>query len=212
MRQRKTPSKVMIALINENFKTIDISDSVRKRIEDLNSLDMEIYEYVKKEGINSSYKHWCDDLCIGLWVQEIAKTTEVSQIHNENFHIKMNKNADIFKTALTFHELRELSDYEYYMGIKIDNGYFIRRGTVFALITDKKYFEKMGVGTSIVDLVCFPTPISKPFTYFKTQSFTGLTSGYCSRYCFNWDELICVKYGLLGYFRKIGEFQPSLIT
>ena len=62
----------------------------------------------------------------------------------------MNKNADIFKTALTFHELRELSDYEYYMGIKIDNGYFIRRGTVFALITDKKYFEK--AKTTIRDL------------------------------------------------------------
>ena len=33
--------------INDNFKSFEISKSVRNKIEDLNSLDMEVYEYVK---------------------------------------------------------------------------------------------------------------------------------------------------------------------
>lgn len=34
-------------LINENFQKIQISNSTRKRIEELNYLDMEVYDYVK---------------------------------------------------------------------------------------------------------------------------------------------------------------------
>lgn len=33
--------------INENFQTIKISESIKNKIEELNSLDMEIYDYVK---------------------------------------------------------------------------------------------------------------------------------------------------------------------
>jgi hypothetical protein len=33
--------------INENFQTIKISDSMKNKIEELNNLDMEIYDYVK---------------------------------------------------------------------------------------------------------------------------------------------------------------------
>jgi len=105
-----------------------------------NALYKNIYNYVQTTGINGSFKHCCDDLCIGLWIQEIAKTNEVKQIHNENFHIKMLKNTD---HAFTFHELRELSDFEYYMELKlIESLKKEDNSTTFALITDKKYFDK----------------------------------------------------------------------
>ena len=39
-----------------------------------NGLYKLIYSHVRNTGINLSFKHWCDDLCIGLWIQEIAKT------------------------------------------------------------------------------------------------------------------------------------------
>lgn len=35
--------------LNENFRKIVISDTIRKKIEDLNSLDMEIYDYVRSK-------------------------------------------------------------------------------------------------------------------------------------------------------------------
>jgi len=102
-----------------------------------NALYKCIYNYVQKNGINNSFKHWCDDLCIGLWIQEIAKTTEVKCIHNSNFHIKMRKDVISYKNALTFHELRTFADFKYYMGENTK-----KKDTVFALITDEKYFEK----------------------------------------------------------------------
>jgi hypothetical protein len=33
--------------INENFKTLEISNAIKTRIEELNSFDMEVYDYVK---------------------------------------------------------------------------------------------------------------------------------------------------------------------
>jgi len=107
-----------------------------------NALYKHIYNYVKLNGINNAYSHWCDDLCIGLWIKEISKNIEVKCIHNTNFNIKMLKDADNLKNALTFHELRTLADFEYYMNLKNYVSYYIRRGTVFALITDEKYFNK----------------------------------------------------------------------
>jgi hypothetical protein len=42
-----------------------------------NSLYSKLYEYVHKNGINNSYKHWCDDLCIGLWIREIENSMNI---------------------------------------------------------------------------------------------------------------------------------------
>lgn len=102
-----------------------------------NALYKCIYNYVQINGINNSFKHWCDDLCIGLWIQEIAKTNEVNKIHNSNFNIKMRKDVISYKNALTFHELRTFADFKYYMGENTK-----KKDTVFALITDEKYFKK----------------------------------------------------------------------
>ena len=104
-----------------------------------NALYKHIYNYVKLNGINNAYSHWCDDLCIGLWIQEISNNIEVKYIHNTNFNIKMIKDAVSYKNAFTFHELKTLADFEYYMG---KNNIIKKEDTVFALITDEKYFNK----------------------------------------------------------------------
>ena len=106
-----------------------------------NALYKHIYNYVKLNGINDSYSHWCDDLCIGIWVKEIS-----NNIHNTNFNIKMLKDTDNLKNALTFHELRTLADFQYYMDLNKN----IKEDTVFTLITDLKYFPK--AKRTIIDL------------------------------------------------------------
>ena len=110
-----------------------------------NGLYKKIYEYVRKEGINNSYKHWCDDLCIGLWIQELAKTYNINVINNNiQFHIEMHKDSSELKNALTFHTLRELSQFKYYMDFDVKDD------TVFALVTDMKYLPK--AKRTIIDL------------------------------------------------------------
>jgi len=110
-----------------------------------NELYKKIYEYVKKEGINNSYKHWCDDLCIGLWIQELAKMHNINVINNNRqFHIEMHKNCSDLENAITFHTLRELSQFNYYMDFDVKDD------TVFALVTDMKYFLK--AKRTIIDL------------------------------------------------------------
>ena len=111
-----------------------------------NALYKHIYNYVKLNGINDSYSHWCDDLCIGIWVKEISNNIEVKCIHNTNFNIKMLKDTDNLKNALTFHELRTLADFQYYMDLNKN----IKEDTVFTLITDLKYFPK--AKRTIIDL------------------------------------------------------------
>jgi hypothetical protein len=93
------------------------------------------YDYVRSNGINNSFKHWCDDLCIGLWIQELAKSHTINQINNNRFNIETHKNNLQLENSITFHGLRELAQFEYYMNL-------VKDSTVFALITDSKYFEK----------------------------------------------------------------------
>jgi hypothetical protein len=51
----------------------------------------------------------------------------------------MHKNIIFYKNAFTFHELRTFADFKYYMG---ENNIIKKKDTVFALITDEKYFNK----------------------------------------------------------------------
>ncbi len=111
-----------------------------------NALYKHIYNYVKLNGINNVYKHWCDDLCIGLWIQELEKTHNIHQINNTNFNIEMHKNDSELESALTFHGLRELTDFQYYMDLNKN----IKKDTIFALVTDLKYFPK--AKRTIIDL------------------------------------------------------------
>jgi len=104
-----------------------------------------IVNYVKTNGINLSFKHWCDDLCIGLWIQEISKENTVKQINNDLFHIGID--ADI-NTAITLHKLttREQFDYYYYTIFEKEPTQkkmkFEKKDIVFVLVTDANYFNK----------------------------------------------------------------------
>ena len=110
------------------------------------ALYSKIFSHVHEKGINGSYLHWCDDLCIGLWIQEISKTEKVKQIHNDFFHIGTHKNNDELNNAITFHKVMEEEQFLFYQKIlekeknkQISN---ISCDTTFALITDLAYFEK----------------------------------------------------------------------
>jgi hypothetical protein len=117
-----------------------------------------IYKYVKDNGINNSYKHWCDDLCVGLWIQDIAKENIIKQINNHNFHLSVHNNDNELKDAISFHKVMNEDQYIFYQKIVEDEGIenpIIEKiqtiyHTVFVLITDAFYFHK--AKRSILDL------------------------------------------------------------
>ena len=97
-----------------------------------------IVNYVKTTGINSSFKHWCDDLCIGLWIQELKKDNNINQINNDLFHVGLEANVN---TAITIHKVTSKEQYEYYYSIS-EKGSFSKKDTVFVLVTDQNYFYR----------------------------------------------------------------------
>ena len=122
-----------------------------------------LYNYVKKININNSYKHWCDDLCIGIWIQEIAKTNKVNQLNNNLFHLAEHENESQLTDAITFHKVITKDQYEFYMSIadkdtiieektnlKSDIVLQDNSDTVFTLVTDLNYFNK--AKRTIIDL------------------------------------------------------------
>jgi hypothetical protein len=121
-----------------------------------------LYNYVKKTGINNSYKHWCDDLCIGLWIQEIAKTNKINQLNNNLFHLAEHENLSQLTDAITFHKVIKKEQFLFYTSIA-DNDTIIEEqvcqnsdvikdnsDTVFTLVTDLNYFNK--AKRTIIDL------------------------------------------------------------
>lgn len=123
-----------------------------------NALYSKIYSYVHTHGINGSYLHWCDDLCIGLWVQDISKTEKVHQLHNDLFHLGIHNNDNELQNAITFHKVMDEAQFLFYQkilekeeeNIKKSNNNNENINTTFALITDLKYFEK--AKKTIIDL------------------------------------------------------------
>lgn len=106
-----------------------------------------IYKYVKDNGINNSYKHWCDDLCIGLWIQDIAKENNIKQIHNDKFHLSVHTNDNELKDAITFHKVMNEDQYLFYYNLSFKENVYINnenefKNDVFVLITDAFYFHK----------------------------------------------------------------------
>ena len=79
-----------------------------------NALYRLIYNYVDVNGINEAYKHWCDDLCIGIWINKIAETNKVIQLNNRLFHISEHKNEGELTDAITFHKVMTKEQYLYY--------------------------------------------------------------------------------------------------
>lgn len=116
-----------------------------------NSLYNILYKYVQENGINKSYKHWCDDLCIGLWIDELKKEHTIIQIDNKNFLIDTHKNEVELNTSITIHKTmtEEANNFYYNISHKNDKKK-LNKDTAFVLITDYLYFMK--AKRTIIDL------------------------------------------------------------
>jgi hypothetical protein len=135
-----------------------------------NKLYSHITEYVKKIGKNQAYyplinlkEQWCDDLCIGLWIQDIAKTNTIKQINNNLFHLAQHENESQLTDAVTFHKVVTKDQYDFYTSIADKNMVIVKKfnqswdiilqdnsDTVFTLVTDRQYFDK--AKKTIIDL------------------------------------------------------------
>ena len=125
------------------------------------ALYAKIYIYLRNIGINEAYyflinnkEQFCDDLCIGLWINDIEKRDriKVNQFNHDGFHIDAHKNDAEIADAITFHKVITLEQYEYYQK---QNTNFIKKSvekkdTTFALVTDIAYFKK--AKKTIIDL------------------------------------------------------------
>jgi hypothetical protein len=127
-----------------------------------------ITEYVRKIGKNEAYyplinlkEQWCDDLCVGLWIQEIAKTNKVNQFNSNLFHLAEHENESQLTDAITFHKVIKKEQYEFYSSIaekdKLTENVIAsekiiteNNDTVFALVSDSSYFYK--AKRTIIDL------------------------------------------------------------
>jgi len=115
-----------------------------------------ITEYVRRIGKNEAYyplinlqEQWCDDLCVGLWIQEIAKTNKINQLNNNLFHLAEHENESQLTDAITFHKVITKEQYEFYASIS-DVILQDNNDTVFTLVTDLNYFNK--ARRTIIDL------------------------------------------------------------
>ena len=109
-----------------------------------NALYKLIYNYIKTTGINNSFKHWCDDLCVGLWINELKQNNVINQIHSNLFHTRLHKNEKALNESLTFHKVVNEELYLFYSSIyeKETKQETKQENTVFVLVTDLSYFNK----------------------------------------------------------------------
>ena len=95
-------------------------------------------------------EQFCDDLCIGLWINDIKKNNTVIQLNNPFFHI--DREGDV-NTSITFHKVMEKEHFDNLCTIlqnDIITNDISKKDTVFALISDLNYFNK--AKRTIIDL------------------------------------------------------------
>ena len=126
-----------------------------------NGLYKLIFDYINKIGINNAYyplinlkEQFCDDLCIGLWINELKENYNIIQIDNKNFLTDPHKNENELNNAITIHRtMTEESNNFYYnitkQNIKEDTT-FVKEDTTFVIVTDLKYLNK--AKRTIIDL------------------------------------------------------------
>jgi hypothetical protein len=138
-----------------------------------NKLYKLLTDYIKKIGVNEAYyplinlkEQWCDDLCVGIWVNKLKEESVINQIHSNLFHTRLHKNEVSLNESITFHKVVDEEHYIFYSSISDkENNYennsvsnvntdntnnTNNRDTVFALIADQKYFNK--AKRTIIDL------------------------------------------------------------
>jgi len=123
-----------------------------------------ITQYVRKIGIIEAFsplvnleEKFCDDLCIGIWIQEIAKENKVNQLNNDLFHLDEHKHESQLTNAITFHKVITKEQYSFYSSIAANDIIEITKtkdlnnnDTVFTLVTDFAYFNR--AKRTIIDL------------------------------------------------------------
>jgi hypothetical protein len=136
-----------------------------------NSLYNLIFNYINNIGINEAYyplinlkEQFCDDLCIGLWINELKNKNNINQINNNLFLIDTYKNDYDLNNAITIHRTITKEQYEFYYNIykteesissvnnlNINDYISLKQlDTVFVLITDYNYSFK--TKRTIIDL------------------------------------------------------------
>lgn len=135
-----------------------------------NKLYKLLTNYIKKIGVNEAYyplinlkEQWCDDLCVGLWINKLKQDNEITQIHSNLFHTKLHKNDTSLNESITFHKVVNEELFLFYSSISeketkyementiINSKTLIENDdTVFALVTDSNYFNK--AKRTIIDL------------------------------------------------------------
>ena len=57
--------------------------------------------------------HWCADICLGMWLIDVAATVSVPIQNNNDFHTEYYQPmVDSLETAITFHHLKEWHQYD----------------------------------------------------------------------------------------------------
>ncbi len=126
-----------------------------------NSLYNLIYNYINKIGINEAYypiinlkEQFCDDLCIGLWINELKNEHKINQINNRNFLIDRHNNDFDLNNAITVHKVmtEEVNKFYYEIPKKqiLNNTNNTNNDTAFVIVTDIQYFNK--AKRTIIDL------------------------------------------------------------
>jgi hypothetical protein len=117
-----------------------------------NSLYNILYNYVKTSGINDSFKHWCDDLCIGMWIDELSKKININRIHNPKFLVSHFTDIKQLNDAITCHQISSMEENEYCYNLSKNNTLemALKKESVFVIVTDNNYFNK--AKRTIIDL------------------------------------------------------------
>jgi hypothetical protein len=95
-----------------------------------------ILDYVRKNTTEFLFKHWCDDLCIGLWIVELNKTNKVDTINDSRFHLEQHIHLNEMPYAITCSGICEREKFSEY-----DN-YLKYQDTTIVLVTDAPYWYK----------------------------------------------------------------------
>jgi hypothetical protein len=130
-----------------------------------NKLYKLLTNYIRKIGVNEAYyplinlkEQWCDDLCVGIWINKLKQDNKINQIHSNLFHTKLHKNDTSLNESITFHKVVNEELFLFYSSIFEKETKYEKdnindkenKTTVFALVTDANYFNK--AKRTIIDL------------------------------------------------------------
>lgn len=79
------------------------------------SLFILLQSHIKNNGIEFSNKHWCEDLTVGLLIQELANIhNNIIHLNDDRFHVGIHQNEQEIENAITFHNVREEEQFNFY--------------------------------------------------------------------------------------------------